>query len=200
MSDLFLSGGDIVSQRGRISGENMVYHAETVFPGDAVKGMPIIVLIDVGSASASEIVAGALQDQHRALIMGQRSFGKGSVQSMIRLDKTHAVKLTTARYFTPNGRSVQEGGIEPDIRVPQLSDPDDRKRNEQALRESDLRGHLVNEAGLKDKDLETDKKADPRFKMTSAELTAKGIKDFQLYYALETLRHASGTPSLAGMR
>ena len=200
LSDLFLSGGDIVSQRGRISGENMVYHAETVFPGDAVKGMPIIVLIDVGSASASEIVAGALQDQHRALIMGQRSFGKGSVQSMIRLDKTHAVKLTTARYFTPNGRSVQEGGIEPDIRVPQLSDPDDRKRNEQALRESDLRGHLVNEAGLKDKDLETDKKADPRFKMTSAELTAKGIKDFQLYYALETLRHASGTPSLAGMR
>ena len=196
LSDLFLSGGDVVSQRGRVAGENVVYHAETVFPGDAVKGMPIIVLIDVGSASASEIVAGALQDQHRALIMGQRSFGKGSVQSMIRLDKTHAVKLTTARYFTPSGRSVQEGGIEPDIRVPQLSDPDDRKRNTQALRESDLRGHLVNEAGMKDKELETDKKADPRFKMTPEELTAKGIKDFQLYYALETLRRASGTPSL----
>ena len=200
LSDLFLSGGDVVSQRGRVSGENVVYHAETVFPGDAVKGMPIIVLIDVGSASASEIVAGALQDQHRALIMGQRSFGKGSVQSMIRLDKSHAVKLTTARYFTPSGRSVQEGGIEPDIRVPQISDPDDRKRATQALRESDLRGHLVNEAGLKDKQLETDKKADPRFKMTPEELAAKGIKDFQLYYALETLRRASGTPALVRPR
>ena len=200
LSDLFLSGGEVVSQRGRVTGENVIYHAESIFPGDAAKGMPLIVLIDVGSASASEIVAGALQDQHCALIMGQRSFGKGSVQSMIRLDRTHAVKLTTARYFTPSGRSVQEGGIEPDIRVPQLSDPDDRKRSEQALRESDLRGHLVNEAGIKDKELEGDKKADPRFKMTPDELTAKGIKDFQLYYALETLRRASGTPSLVRPR
>lgn len=200
LSDLFLSGGDVVSQRGRLAGENIVYHAETVFAGDAVRGMPIIVLIDAGSASASEIVAGALQDQRRALIMGQRSFGKGSVQSMIRLDRSHAVKLTTARYYTPAGRSVQEGGIEPDIRVPQLSDPDDRKRSMQALRESDLRGHLVNEAGLKDKELETDKKPDPRFKMTPEELTAKGIKDFQLYYALETLRRASGTPALVRPR
>jgi carboxyl-terminal processing protease len=196
LSDLFLIDGVIVSQRGRIASENEVYRAETVFPGDAAKGMPLIVLIDAGSASASEIVAGALQDHHRALIMGERSFGKGSVQSMIRLDKTHAVKLTTARYYTPSGRSVQEGGIQPDIRVPQLTDADARKRDADALRESDLRGHLVNEAGLDDAKLEADKTADSRFKMTPAELETKGIKDFQLWYAVQTLRHASGTVPL----
>ncbi len=193
LSDLFVTQGDIVSQRGRIASENEYYRAETMFPGDAARGLPVVVLIDAGSASASEIVAGALQDQHRALIMGERSFGKGSVQSMIRLDRMHAVKLTTARYFTPSGRSVQEGGIEPDIRVPQISDPDARRRAAFAYRESDLRGHLVNEAGLDDKKLETDKQDDPRFKMTPEQLEAKGIKDFQLWYALETLRRASGT-------
>ena len=196
LSDLFLDKGDIVSQRGRIVSENEYYRAETVFRGDAAKGLPVVVLIDAGSASASEIVAGALQDQRRGLVMGERSFGKGSVQSMIRLDRTHAVKLTTARYYTPKGRSVQEGGIEPDIRVPQISDPDARKRAEMSYRESDLRRHLVNEAGLDDKKLETDKQDDPRFKMTADQLKAKGITDFQLYYALETLRRASG-PSLA---
>jgi carboxyl-terminal processing protease len=129
--------------------------------------------------------------------MGVRSFGKGSVQSMIRLDKTHAVKLTTARYYTPSGRSVQEGGIDPDIQVPQLTDADAQKRSLDTLRESDLRGHLVNEAGLDDKKLETDKQIDPRFKLTPAELTAKGIKDFQLWYAVQTLRRASGTTMVA---
>ena len=200
LSDLFLDKGDIVSQRGRIVSENEYYRAETVFRGDAAKGLPVIVLIDAGSASASEIVAGALQDQHRGLVMGERSFGKGSVQSMIRLDRTHAIKLTTARYYTPKGRSVQEGGIEPDIRVPQISDPDARKRAEMSYRESDLRRHLVNEAGLDDKKLETDKQDDPRFKMTADQLKAKGITDFQLYYALETLRRASGTPLAAAPR
>ncbi|MFC3175129.1 S41 family peptidase [Novosphingobium bradum] len=196
LSDLFLSGGDIVSQRGRVAAENEYYRAETVFKGDAAKGLPLVVLINSGSASASEIVAGALQDQHRALIMGERSFGKGSVQSMIRLDKTHAVKLTTARYFTPSGRSVQEGGIEPDIRVPQISDPDARKRAAMAYRESDLRGHLVNEVDLDDKKLEDDKQEDPRFKMTPEELKAKGIDDFQLWYAISTVRRTVG-PALA---
>jgi carboxyl-terminal processing protease len=200
LSDLFLEKGDIVSQRGRIVSENEYYRAESVFRGDAAKGLPIVLLIDAGSASASEIVAGALQDQHRALIMGERSFGKGSVQSMIRLDRTHAVKLTTARYYTPNGRSVQEGGIEPDIRVPQISDPDARKRAEMSYRESDLRRHLVNEAGLDDKKLETDKQDDPRFKLTADQLKAKGITDFQLYYALETLRRAAGTTLVAPPR
>ena len=196
LSDLFLTSGDIVSQRGRVVSENEYYRAETVFKGDAAKGLPLIVLIDAGSASASEIVAGALQDQHRALIMGERSFGKGSVQSMIRLDKTHAVKLTTARYFTPSGRSVQEGGIEPDIRVPQISDPDARKRAALAYRESDLRGHLVNEVDLDDKKLENDKQEDPRFKMTPEQLKAKGIDDFQLWYAVNTIKRTI-VPTLA---
>ncbi|HZU63046.1 MAG TPA: S41 family peptidase [Novosphingobium sp.] len=191
LGDLFITKGDIVSQRGRRPSENIVYRAETVFPGDAAAGLPLIVLIDAGSASASEIVAGALQDDHRALVMGERSFGKGSVQTMIRLDKDHAVKLTTARYYTPSGRSVQEGGIQPDVRVPQITDPDARKRNEDAVRESDLRGHLVNEAGVDDKKLEADKTPDPRFKMSAEELKTKGITDFQLWYALQTLRHAA---------
>lgn len=196
LSDLFLTQGTIVSQRGRLPSENATYRAESVFVGDAARGLPIIVLIDAGSASASEIVAGALQDQHRALIMGERSFGKGSVQSMIRLDKDHAVKLTTARYYTPSGRSVQEGGIQPDIRVPQLTDPDARRRAEDTIRESDLKGHLVNDASLNDKDLEDDKTADPRFKMTPDELKAKGIKDFQMWYAEQTLARAAGTPTV----
>lgn len=191
LSDLFLAGGDIVSQRGRVASENEYYRAEKVFKGDVAKGLPIIVLIDAGSASASEIVAGALQDQRRAVIMGERSFGKGSVQSMFSIDRTSAVKLTTARYFTPKGHSVQEGGIEPDIRVPQLSDPDARARSERALRESDLRGHLINEISLDDRQLEADKQDDPRFRATAKELEAKGIKDFQLHYAIETLRRTS---------
>jgi len=192
LSDLFLSKGTIVSQRGRIKAENLSYNAETVFRGDAVAGVPVIVLIDAGSASASEIVAGALQDQHRALIMGERSFGKGSVQTLMPLTKDSAIKLTTARYYTPSGRSVQEGGIEPDIRVPQLSDPDAAKRAKLALRESDLRRHLVNEVDLDDRQLEMDKQADPRFQMTPEELKKQGIEDFQLHYALETLRRTRG--------
>ena len=193
LSDLFLVKGDIVSQRGRNPRDNEFYRAESVFPGDAARGLPMIVLIDAGSASASEIVAGALQDQKRAVVMGERSFGKGSVQSMFGIDGSSAVKLTTARYFTPSGHSVQEGGISPDIRVPQLSDPDARRRSERAFRESDLRGHLVNELALDDKELEADRQDDPRFKMTAAELEAKGIKDFQLNYAVETLRRAART-------
>ncbi len=193
LSDLFLTQGDIVSQRGRNKREDEYYKAESVFPGDAAKGLPVIVLIDAGSASASEIVAGALQDQHRALIMGERSFGKGSVQSLFFLDRqrSSAVKITTARYYTPLGRSVQEGGIVPDIRVPQLSDPDARRRAELTVRESDLRRHLVNEAGLDDKKLESDRQDDPRFKMSAEELKAKGIKDYQLYYAIQTVHRTA---------
>jgi len=198
LSDLFLEKGDIVSQRGRRPSDNEFFTAETVFRGDAAKGTPIIVLIDAGSASASEIVAGALQDQQRAVVMGERSFGKGSVQSLLQLGRDSAVKLTVARYYTPSGHSVQEGGIEPDIRVPQLSDPDARRRSERAVRESDLRGHLINEVGLDDKDLESDKQADPRFKMSAEELKNKGIEDFQLYYAVETLKRANPPAALAG--
>ncbi|MEO0462625.1 MAG: S41 family peptidase [Pseudomonadota bacterium] len=191
LADLFLSKGRIVSQRGRARGETALYDAEEKFRGEMAEGVPVIVLIDAGSASASEIVAGALQDHRRALVMGERSFGKGSVQSLLELDGTSALKLTTARYFTPSGKSVQEGGITPDITVPQLSDPDLAKRLKYQTRESDLRGHLINELGIKDKELETDKIDDPRFQLTAEQLEEQGIEDFQLYYALETLRRTT---------
>ncbi len=191
LSDLFLTSGRIVSQRGRARGETMLYDAESVYRGDMAEGVPMIVLINAGSASASEIVAGALQDHRRALIMGERSFGKGSVQSLLPLGKDAALKLTTARYFTPAGKSVQEGGIKPDIAVPQLSDPDMALRAKYQTRESDLRGHLINELGIKDEELEADKISDPRFKLTAAELEEQGVKDFQLDYALKTLRRTT---------
>lgn len=191
LSDLFLDKGQIVSQRGRAKGETILYDSETMFKGAIAEGLPMIVLIDAGSASASEIVAGALQDHRRAVIMGERSFGKGSVQTLLPLGGNAALKLTTARYFTPAGKSVQEGGIKPDITVPQLSDPDLAKRARFQMRESDLRGHLVNELALKDEALENDKLDDPRFKMTAAELKEQGIEDFQLDYALRTLRRTS---------
>lgn len=192
LSDIFLSDGQIVSQRGRNRRDTIFYDAETVYRGDAAEGIPIIVLIDEGSASASEIVAGALQDHHRALVMGERSFGKGSVQTLLPLTRDSALKLTTARYYTPSGRSVQEGGIEPDIRVPQLSDPDAERRQRLALRESDLRGHLVNEVGVNDEGLERDRLDDPRFQLTAAQLEEQGIDDFQLDYAVRTLRRTAG--------
>ncbi len=191
LADLFLSSGRIVSQRGRARGETMLYDAETVYRGDMAEGVPMIVLINAGSASASEIVAGALQDHRRALIMGERSFGKGSVQSLLPLGRDAALKLTTARYFTPAGNSVQEGGIKPDIAVPQLSDPDMAMRVKYQTRESDLRGHLINELGIKDEEMEADKSPDPRFQLTADELKDQGIEDFQLHYAMETLRRTT---------
>ena len=191
LSDLFLDEGRIVSQRGRARGETLLYDAESMFRGEIAANVPLIVLIDAGSASASEIVAGALQDHRRALIMGDRSFGKGSVQTLLPLGRDAALKLTTARYYTPSGHSVQEGGIKPDIAVPQISDPDLAKRSKYIMRESDLRGHLVNELALEDDALELDAKADPRFQLTSVQLEEQGIKDFQLHYALETLRRTT---------
>ncbi|MET0374759.1 MAG: S41 family peptidase, partial [Rhizorhabdus sp.] len=134
---------------------------------------------------AAEIVAGALQDQRRALVMGERSFGKGSVQTVIELSEETALKLTTARYYTPSGRSVQEGGITPDLLVPQISDADYKTRPR--LREADLRRHLINEAKIDDKVLEDDGKTDPRFILTADALKKQGIEDFQLDYAIKTL-------------
>ncbi|MDF0541119.1 S41 family peptidase [Sphingobium sp. H39-3-25] len=189
-SDVFLERGEIVSQRGRNKGDVERYYAK---PGDDAKGLPVIVLVDSGSASASEIVAGALQDQHRALVMGERSFGKGSVQTLLPLSNTTALRLTTARYYTPSGRSVQEGGIQPDIRVPQISDPD--YKNRPKFRESDLRRHLINEIKVDNGALEEDAKSDPRFAMSAEELKKKGIDDFQLHYALQTIGRLASKPS-----
>jgi carboxyl-terminal processing protease len=114
VSDLFLEKGEIVSTRSRNEDDTLKYNAKE---GDIAKGLPIVVLINDGSASASEILAGALQDHKRAVIMGEKSFGKGSVQSVIPFGKYGAIKLTTARYYTPSGRSIQAKGIEPDIEV-----------------------------------------------------------------------------------
>jgi carboxyl-terminal processing protease len=117
--------------------------------------------------------------------MGERSFGKGSVQNLINLPGNTAIRLTTARYYTPSGRSVQEGGIAPDIDVPQLSDPDYKVRPR--FREADLRRHLINEIAVTNDVLQDDGKPDPRFAATVDELKRKGIDDYQLYYALQTL-------------
>jgi carboxyl-terminal processing protease len=196
VSDVFLDGGEIVSERGRDKSDIQRWFAESVVPGDAAAGLPLIVLVDAGSASASEIVAGALQDHHRGLVMGERSFGKGSVQNVLPLSRDTGLRLTVARYHLPSGRSVQEGGIKPDIQVPQLSDPDYKKRV--SIRENDLRRHLVNELQADDKELENDIADDPRFAMTAEQLKAKGIDDFQLHYAMETLeRLGSKTMRLA---
>jgi carboxyl-terminal processing protease len=193
VSDAFLERGEIVSQRGREKSDIERYYAR---PGDLAHGKPIVVLVDSGSASAAEIVAAALQDHHRGLVMGERSFGKGSVQTLIPLTDTTALRLTTARYYTPSGRSVQEGGVNPDIPVPQLSDADYKDRPR--LRESDLRRHLINEAKVDDSVLKDDGKTDPRFAGTAEELKKRGIEDYQLDYAVKTIaRLAAGTATAA---
>ncbi|MEO8617736.1 MAG: S41 family peptidase [Sphingomicrobium sp.] len=192
VSDAFLERGEIVSERGRDKSDFESWSAK---PGDMAHGLPIIVLVDVGSASAAEIVAGALQDHRRAIVMGERSFGKGSVQGVSEISKDKALRLTIARYYTPSGRSVQAGGIDPDIVVPQLSDPDYKDRPR--VREADLRRHLVSQESVKDDVLEKDVTPDPRFTATAEQLEKQGIKDFQLDYAIKTLKRlgAAGAPS-----
>ena len=143
VSDAFLDKGEIVSTRGRDTEEGQRFNAR---PGDLAEGLPVVVLINSGSASASEIVAGALQDHRRAIIMGDPSFGKGSVQTIIPLPGHGAMRLTTSRYYTPSGTSIQAKGIEPDIQVSQarIEEVDGpRRRN----READLRGALDNTDG-----------------------------------------------------
>jgi carboxyl-terminal processing protease len=191
VADDFLDSGEIVSQRGRTQDDIERYYAR---PGDMAHGLPVVILTDAGTASASEIVAGALQDHHRALVMGETSFGKGSVQTVVQTGPDSALRLTTARYYTPSGRSVQAGGIQPDIPVPQLSDPDYKDRI--VIREADLRKHLLAQTKVDDKLLESDQTPDPRFTAKPDELKKEGIKDFQLYYALNTLKRLAGaTPA-----
>jgi carboxyl-terminal processing protease len=192
VADDFLDSGEIVSQRGRTKDDIERYYAR---PGDLAHGLPVIVLTDAGTASASEIVAGALQDHRRALIMGETSFGKGSVQTVVQTGPESALRLTTARYYTPSGRSVQAGGIEPDVLVPQLSDPDYKDRK--VVREADLRRHLLAQAKVQDKLLEADDGPDPRFTAKPEELEKKGIKDFQLYYALNTIKRLAAPVNIA---
>lgn len=142
VADLFLDGGLVVYTEGRLPNSDVEYAAE---PGDASDGIPVVVLINGGSASASEIVAGALQDHSRAVIMGTDSFGKGSVQTVMPISEERAVKLTTALYFTPNGRSIQAAGIAPDILVEraQVTTFD----NPGQISEADLNRHLNNGNG-----------------------------------------------------
>jgi carboxyl-terminal processing protease len=192
ISDAFLDRGEIVSQRGRDADSIERYYAR---PGDMAHGLPVIVLIDSGTASASEIVAGALQDHRRALVMGEKSFGKGSVQTVAQIGPRTILRLTTGRYYLPSGRSVQAGGIDPDIVVPQLSDPDYKDRPK--IREADLRRHLLAQSKVEDKLLEADESPDPRFLLTSAQLEKQGVKDFQLDYAMKTLKRLVGTVTTA---
>ena len=145
VSDMFLNQGEIVSTRGRNNGQAKRYSASK---GDLAENKPIIVLINGGSASASEIVAGALQDHKRAVILGTKSFGKGSVQSVIPLGENGAMRLTTARYYTPSGRSIQALGVVPDIIVEQLPRLNKEKEEDEPsnrITEADLRGALSND-------------------------------------------------------
>ena len=188
VSDAFLDQGEIVSTRGRRSEEAQRFNAKA---GDLVDGKPLIVMINGGSASASEIVAGALQDHRRAIILGTKSFGKGSVQTIIPLQGHGAIRLTTARYYTPSGRSIQAKGIEPDIEIEQakVTTVESRPRRSEA----DLRRHLKNsdkEEDAEQKDDVGDSKVKPAQKTVPA-ATADQPQDFQLAYALDLLRGIS---------
>ena len=181
VSDLFLSGGNIVSTRSR-AGKNLSFDAQK---GDILQGVPMIVLINQGSASASEIVAGALQDHHRAVLLGTKSFGKGSVQSVVPLSDGTAIKLTTALYYTPSGRSIQATGIEPDIEVEQIAMTPSKDAAAQlpSISESSLKGHLENGNGKQSK-----KAKAPTEEQVSEAMKQRLQRDTQLQRAYDLLK------------
>lgn len=188
VSDDFLERGAIVLTKGRNNEETQRANAR---PGDVTEGKKIAVLINGGSASASEIVAGALQDHKRATIIGTRSFGKGSVQTIIPLGANGAIRLTTARYYTPSNRSIQAKGIEPDILVEEEL-PDDLKSKmaaEKPRGEASLRGHLKNPDGTEKKEEEVSG--------SSSYVPKEPEKDTQLQYALSFLRGTAKEPPSA---
>ncbi len=174
VSDAFLTDGLIVYTEGRLDESRLSYSAK---PSDVLDGAPIVVLVNGGSASASEIVAGALQDHKRAVIMGQRTFGKGSVQTILPMENGSALKLTTARYFTPSGTSIQAKGIEPDIVLDNVRV--ERVAGRDQVKEADLAGHLS--SGEKNK----------RDRDGNAETSRLADQDYPLYEALNLLKGLS---------
>ncbi len=173
VSDAFLERGEIVSTRGRNTDETQRFNAKA---GDLTRGKPVIVLINGGSASAAEIVAGAIQDHKRGQIMGTRSFGKGSVQTIIPMGSNGALRLTTARYYTPSGKSIQAKGIDPDLVVLQEI-PDELKGKDETKGEAGLKGHLS--SGAKPEDEKSG---------SSSYIPTDKTKDLQLNAALDILR------------
>jgi carboxyl-terminal processing protease len=182
VSDAFIDEGKLVYTQGRIANSDFEFNAK---PGDIMNGSPVVVLINGGSASASEIVAGALQDHNRAVVMGSKSFGKGSVQTIQELRSGGAVKITTARYFTPNGRSIQGDGITPDIILDKYEIKDSSDDASLRIKESDLSGSITNPT----KSQEAIKKAvEEGEKEEEEDKKLKASDDFQLFEALLLLK------------
>jgi len=184
VSDAFLEEGLIVYTEGRIKNSKMRFEAEK---GDVLNGKPIVVLINEGSASASEIVAGALQDQLRAIVVGRTSFGKGSVQTLLPLNNGAAIKVTTARYFTPLGRSIQAEGIKPDIEVDLVKVEKLQASELSNVKEKDLSGHLENGNGAS----ETDDSTESEEQKDSEEIDRLLEKDYELNEAVRVLKTMS---------